>query len=421
MTTIPAASAALCDDCGEPLTADPRFVRWCPACGWNARPGGAPRSAGAETAVELRFLAAARTSARLRPQRDLAWLATVLVAGLVHLLTLGVTVGGVDLLVTGHLPAKAVGLVLLCVAFSLRPRLGSLRSFRRNQVTLDRDQAPAFYALLDEVADHLGARRVRTVALRPDYNAFHARLGLLQRPVLGLGLPLWETLDPRQRIALLAHEFGHGANGDARRSLWTGVAVRTLAVWSDLLTPAQMPVRNLVELIARWTVYPLMALLAHLVRRLAATVHRLTLRSGRQAEYLADAFSVRLAGTEATADLLAALTLGNSVAHVVRRRRNAQAGTPRRRGERAPRPEADTLWPELREYLASIPAEERERRLRVSELEGTAVDSGHPPTHLRLEFVRGLPPWPGELTPPDFADIDAELAAARREIARQLQ
>ena len=79
-------------------------------------------------------------------------------------------------------------------------------------------------------------------------------------------------------------------------------------------------------------------------------------------------------------------------------------------------------WDDLRDALARLPDSERERRLRAAALRRLRVDRSHPPTHLRIDVLRGLPAAdPALLVEPDEEQrIRAELAADYGLIARRL-
>jgi Zn-dependent protease with chaperone function len=428
--TDPVAADA-CGTCGEPLTTDPRFVRWCPACGWNAYPNRVEaRRRGDRFRRRLNRDAERRLYRRVveggsAPQATAV--GAYALAGLVHLVTLGVGVTGVVLLVGTGWPAHVVGVVLVGLSVLLRPRLGPGRRVRRRLLTVRRADAPALYGVADRVAAELGTAAPALIVIDGSYNASYRREGLRRRVVLTLGLPLWETLDPGQRLALLAHELGHGANGDARSGLWIGSAISSLEEWYRVFRPGAAPGVNrrmqygarvsrasgfaaIGEMIAM-VVMGVFAELTILVNRLLT---RLTLLSGRRAEYRADAMAARIAGPEAAARMLSALALGSAAEQVAHRRE--LASTPKKG---APRPD---FWSDLREYVASIPPSERDRRLRVCELDDSAVDTSHPPTHLRLAYVRQLPAAEPSiaLTEDELSSIDAELAATRRKVGQYL-
>ncbi|MFC1421334.1 M48 family metalloprotease [Streptacidiphilus cavernicola] len=428
------APAAPCPDCGSALTADPRFVRWCQACGWNAHPGATTATTRGDRlerrlnrAAEDRLFQRITTSGSLSPVRDGAWVAAVVLASLVHLVTLAIALVGA-LLIARH-PDSAPGLViggaLILGTVGLRPRLGTMRRVRKRSFYLDRDQVPALYRLTDRIAAELGTAPLRLICFDGRYNASYRRVGLRRQPVLTLGLPLWETLSARQRVALLGHELGHGANGDNTHGLWVGSALGCLEEWYALLTPGRrIGSRGLValgEMVARIVMY----VFAAAVMLLHRLLRRVTVLGSRRAEYLADSMAARIAGNAATAELLTQLTLGDSLAHVLQRRRfRGTRVVSRRRGEApaesAARPD---LWTALRDYLDSVPETERARRLRISELDDSATDSTHPPTHLRIAFIRGQPhPEPLILPDPaDLASIDAQLAPVLAAVAKGLE
>ncbi len=443
-TTPDAPSAALCPDCGSALTADPRFVRWCRSCTWNAYPLASTATTrrdrfdrrlnrAAEARLFQRITEAG--AAGLRPVRDASWVAATALASLVHLVTLAIALSGVLMIALDlhHQGLVILGALLVLAAVGLRPRLGTMRRVRRRAVHLEREEAPALYALTDRIAAALGTAPVQLIRVSGRHNASYTRMGLHRQPVLTLGLPLWETLSPQQQVALLGHELGHGANGDTSHGLWVGSALDCLARWYDLLVPGRhnpaagrsrgAGASGLVligELLARIVLF----VFAESVLLLHRLLRRTTVLSARRGEYLADAMAARVAGGAATAELLQQLTLGNAVVQVRQQRRLHGAGIPRRRGQAAPvlPPRAD-FWTELRTYTDSIPESERARRLVVSELDDSATDSTHPPTHLRLSFVR-LQSHPEPLVVPSAAElaaIDAELAPVRSEIAALLE
>jgi hypothetical protein len=62
-------------------------------------------------------------------------------------------------------------------------------------------------------------------------------VGLRRRRVVHIGIPLWFTLEPQPRVAVLGHEVGHFVNGDLRRSLLVGSSIDTLIELVQALTP----------------------------------------------------------------------------------------------------------------------------------------------------------------------------------------
>ncbi|MET8546296.1 M48 family metallopeptidase [Kitasatospora sp. NPDC004799] len=326
---------------------------------------------------------------------------------------------------------RCAGAAVLVIAFTLRPRLGRVP---RDGNVLDRASAPALYELADRVAAGIGAVPVAAIQVTDEFNASYGLVGLRRRPVLRLGLPLWEVLDDRQRIALLGHEFGHHVSGDRRRSFWLYSAFVALAGWYDMTRPGRWQ-REEVSLLVR-----LGAIVGAVVLRGVAWLllqglylfDRLTSRAGQQAEYRADALAVRVGGSEATRGMLATLLLGDAAGTAVDRIRAEQRRRPRtvRRGRgRSPEapeapeaPSPELLWERLREHLASVPATERERLLRLSARERTAVDASHPPTHLRIALVDRAEARPAAVTATaaEAGAIAAELALYRTRIATDL-
>ncbi|MER5350545.1 M48 family metalloprotease [Kitasatospora sp. NPDC002551] len=423
-----------CPACSAAIDPDPRFTAWCPACEWNLVPAEEAAEECAKNAkVVARERAASERTERLfeevvagrtgTTRRD--WLAASALAAPVHAVTVVVAGAALWLLVTGNTPLRCLGALLLAVAFLLRPRLGRVPS---GAGVLSRADAPALYGLADRVAAELGAPPVGVIRVDEDFNASMAVVGLRRTSVLTLGLPLWEALDDRQRIALLGHEIAHRVNGDNRRGLWLGSAMRALAHWYDLARPRERTrggygVVALLSLIGDYLGNAFLHLVSRLPYRAYLLLDRLTARAGQEAEYRADGLGARVASSEAAGGLLRTLLLGPAAGTVTMRLRAEIQSRPRSgRRDAAAGPDADALWPQLREHLAAIPPLERERLLRRSRQDGHAVDASHPPTHLRLALIAQRPPLPATVTCPrsEATTIAAELAPHRTRIARTL-
>ncbi|MFI8458688.1 M48 family metalloprotease [Kitasatospora sp. NPDC085464] len=464
---------APCPRCDAELTSDPRFTAWCPGCDWNLVPGedAAPEPTRRERAAAARSdrLFEDQLEGRPSPTARRDWLLASVAAGLIHLVTLTLCCLGIWLVVAGTTVQRCAGAVVLVIVLALRPRLGRVP---RGEDVLDRTRAPALFGLADRVAAEVGAAPADVIVVDDDFNASYGLVGLRRRAVLTVGLPLWETLDDRQRVALLGHEFGHRVNGDHRRSLWLHSAVSTLAVWYDLARGGRNGGWGSAVEVGesdgpRYDGTPLLvklgAILGAAVLRAVAWLmyqglllfDRLTSRAGQQAEYGADALAARVGGSEAAHGMLTALLLSRSAGTAVsriraeeRRRprtvRRGRGGTAERPGQppeqpgqsartseqpgqRSPAvPEPprgpEALWERMREHLASVPATEHERLLRLSARDRAAVDSSHPPTHLRIAVVRqaGARPAAVSVSAAEGAAIAAELAPHRARIAAEL-
>jgi hypothetical protein len=118
-----------------------------------------------------------------------------------------------------------------------RPRFGRVPKYATKVTPAE---APELYRLVGDVAAALSAP-VPAVYVEEDvFNASASRVGLRRRPVLVLGLPLWNVLSAQQRVALLGHELGHFVNGDPRRGLLVQPAVGGLQRLDAWLVPVGM-------------------------------------------------------------------------------------------------------------------------------------------------------------------------------------
>lgn len=403
------AAQMACPGCGASLPILPAWVTWCQGCDWNVDPSPPPKQswwdrqfsqASARTSQSL-FVKLSEAGADKPPRNSIALNA---VAVAVHLLTVVTFAAGVLILAGASgfvLPIRIIlGFLAVMAAFLVQPFW-----HRRKKPTsklLERDQTPALYGLVDQVATALGCRGLDGIRLDLRFNASIGRTRS-EGWVMTIGLPLWTTLSAQQRVALIGHELGHQVNRDQRRKLLVWGAAVSMAQWSYLLNPRGGNVRYrglaaLGELLAIALMLPLSASAAGL----AWLLNVLGSRQGLAAEYYADALAATVAGTDAAASGLERLLLAESCF----RRLEHTAKFDK---------EADP-WAELAGYAAAIPAQEIERQRRLGRLRLPAVDSTHPPTQLRADLVRKLPYRTAAVVMDagQRAAIDAELAGPLR-------
>ncbi|MEU5692831.1 M48 family metallopeptidase [Actinosynnema sp. NPDC020468] len=364
--------------------------------------------------LDARQFAAYSTTPPTRPE----WTAARagLAAGsllLVLVVLAGLVTGG--WLVLRDFPSLTIlpGLVLIAVAWALRPRLG-VEDTPWSVIT--RDAAPTLFALLDRIADAADAPAPHVVALDFEFNASASVAGLRRRRMLTLGLPLWGVLSPGQRVALLGHEFGHFVNGDPTRGLLTAPAVATPGILADMVRPSSSTTgANLAIELAERLIAPLQRLLARGFLLVQAGVLIVALRDRQRAEYCADAVSVRLAGTDAAVALLDDAVAGEALqTAIASAERAVQTSVTAHRdhpGATTWRAAADRVRPGL--DLES---------LRAESVAASTLWQGHPPSGLRARIVES---WPHqdpavELTEEDSARIDAELSRWYAKAGRDL-
>ncbi len=123
---------------------------------------------------------------------------------------------------------------------------------------LGRDYPELFKSIRD-VAHRTRQKMPVQVYLVPDVNAFVAErggfMGIGSRRVMGIGLPLLQTLTVSQLCAVIAHEFGHFYGGDTKLAPWVyktrGAIIRTVTQFSGSFI--QAPFRWYAQMFLRIT------------------------------------------------------------------------------------------------------------------------------------------------------------------------
>jgi Zn-dependent protease with chaperone function len=205
-----------CPQCAHQMRVDKRYVTWCDRCDWNVDPSPLDNTYPAwrqklEHRLADTLYRELERGAVHRPGWDAARVAAYLLSGLLLLLPLAALLGGLGLLIFYRPLWLSIPLALIAFATALlfRPRAHRLDP-EAHVVT--RDQAPRLYDVLDQIAEAIGTQRVAAVVVDTEPNIWFARIGWRFRPVVGIGLPLWIGLGPQERVAILAHELGHGRN-----------------------------------------------------------------------------------------------------------------------------------------------------------------------------------------------------------------
>lgn len=404
-----------CPACSAVVPIDPGYRTWCDQCGWNLGvEEEKPRGAIAQIYDRLgsrqgrSLLEEFQHSERLKPRLTLSKVLAYGLAGLIHLVTLALPVVGIWLVVANwpYLFFMVLGVLCLILAWMLRPRFAKMPS----QIAAP-SEVPGLYALVNRIADAIGAPPVDAITITPSFNASFAQIGIQRTRVLEIGLPLWEVLADQERIALLGHELAHAINGDSSRGLIVGSALRSLATWHYVLKPDQLwdSAAGLIG-VFMVPVNLIMAGVAKGIDWLFSLLIHLLWRDSQRAEYLADYVGATAAGSDAMIRLLNELAIGATFWNTLQRTALAAA-------ERT-----IDFFDELRNQVALVPARERERIRRVMELEQSRLDATHPPTLYRIEMLMAHPIASAKtsLSSEQSAAIDREFAPLRQRTQKEL-
>jgi heat shock protein HtpX len=125
-------------------------------------------------------------------------------------------------------------------------------------------------------------------------------------------------------------------------------------------------------------------------------------RDVQRAEYLADYLASRVSGTDSMISLLKKLHLSGAFDIVVRALRFQHTNR--------------DLFEELRFQVERVPDREIERLMRIEKLLQAGLDSTHPPTAYRIEFLEAhhSPDAKVVVSPATWERVEAELGPARR-------
>jgi heat shock protein HtpX len=403
-----------CPNCGTEIPVPAGARAWCERCDWNV---------GGETPdqdesffqrqyarISRRYAKATLEGFKATPVEDLQprWtinkaIAFGLAAG-VHLLTLTLFVTGIVIVAVGFPAFAAIfwGVVLGAFVWLMRPKPGTVPS----RDLADQKDFPALHALVNQIAKELGGRHVSKIVLDESFNAAYGVLGWHRVPVLWIGLPLWMSLRPQERVALLGHEIAHGVNRDGTRGFIIGSALNALDEWIGLLQGPFYQATTTTERVGGYFIYVLSVPFAALQSLLAQLLYL----DKQQAEYFADYLASTISGTEAIVASLRRTGCHEHLDEVLLRNAysTSQSGA--------------HILGLFRERIASLPDREWQRLARASQREGARLDASHPPTAYRIEFLTAhLVAKPRIVATDDgMRTIDAEFKAVQEILGQRL-
>ncbi|MBL9124842.1 MAG: M48 family metalloprotease [Planctomycetaceae bacterium] len=213
----------------------------------------------------------------------------------------------------------------ILIVFMLKPLLAARPKSQEAQV-LDPAEEPLLFEFVARLCDKIGS--VRPVQIRIDamVNASasfrQGWLGLLgNQLVLTIGAPLAAGLNLRQFTGVLAHEFGHFAQGTGMRltyvirsvNAWFARVVYERDAWDERLVQwgQHMPLRELQVIL--WVSRFFVWLTRRILWVLMYLGHAISCFMLRQMEFNADLYEARMVGSDtfqATAERLQLLNLG---------------------------------------------------------------------------------------------------------------
>jgi len=196
------------------------------------------------------------------------------------------------------------------IIFMIKPLFAESNE-RAEPVTLDLDTEPHLRALIAAICDQVGAPIPVQIDVDCRVNASASlRRGLLSLGqkdlVLTIGLPLASSLTARQLAGVLAHEFGHFAQGAGMafsyiiRSIngWFARVVFERDSWDDQLAEWESSAGSRTRLVL-WLARAAIWLSRKILHGLMLAGHAIACLQLRQMEFDADYYMTHVAGSEA--------------------------------------------------------------------------------------------------------------------------
>ncbi|KEO82755.1 M48 family metallopeptidase [Tumebacillus flagellatus] len=394
-----------CPECKAGLPHTPGYKSWCPSCNWNLADEEKREPANRFEKVMLQlgskmseglFREVQGRASSLKRKFTPAKLLAYAIATVVHGVTLIFVAAAAWLyyvaVTEGMVSCYIWGTVVALLAWVSLPKW---RKKPKKQHLLDRNEFSTLYKLVDDLADSMGTKRVDGLVFSHDYNAYFYSAGLGKK-YIGVGVPLLSVLNGQEKVALLAHETAHGANGDSNRGFYVSQAYENLFTWAEMIYPVSLFGNGLLGVLLM-PVLLLMRLFAYSLIWTGMGLVHLLFRDSQRAEYYADLLAMQQSGREAMESMLQKLFWTQTFQYTI---------------HKCYFNKHEDLVSLLRSEVANIPDTEIERLRRLSLREDSRLDVTHPPSAYRIELMKSVESTPRiELSPDDERALEKELSA----------
>jgi Zn-dependent protease with chaperone function len=187
----------------------------------------------------------------------------------------------------------AILLMIIAVVFQAIWTALTIKSPPPVGLPLNRKEFPELAQLIDRLAREIGVENLKRIFLVPEFNA-----SVVQIPKYGafgfadnyltIGLPLLQSVSPKQLTAILSHEFGHLSSNHSKFDTWI---YRLSIAYSKLLANSNSQDSNgaIFKVFLNWYA-PILNAYSFVLRR--------------RNEYMADRVAVKISGAGSTADAL---------------------------------------------------------------------------------------------------------------------
>ena len=407
-----------CPKCNKNYQSYPAFKDWCEHCEWNLKKdeyflnGTKPsvydrivRRIGDRYSKKL-FEEIIRQEV-VKPKHSFVSTLTVFVGVVCIVSWLLLAIAGIFLLTLyPNFFAIILGVIILTTAVYLRPFIP-----KTPEQYLTQEKVPLLFEVINEINTKLGGSSIDYLVLDHEYNASMSYAGLTRKRVLTLGYPLLYLLNKQEFVCLIAHELAHNVNNDPTRGYFHFYAADMLLNWHILISPTYAMRWDDINYLLKLGAVPLYVLMwcvSQTILGVFYIYYWMIHKESQKAEYYADFLEAKLGGKEASLSLSEKLYNGNVLEYV----QQMVVLNPGGKG----------VMEYLVEFVSTLPEKEKTRIRLLMNSVASRIDSTHPPTKYRMEFIdrKGNTEPEYVLDERKFQDIRQELYQYHTEIENKL-
>ncbi|MGB1253001.1 MAG: M48 family metallopeptidase [Candidatus Promineifilaceae bacterium] len=394
-----------CPECGADIPIYPRYSPWCEQCNWNLQPMKArrPRTPWGRFQARLgkhsdeHLFKTVNPNSLVPPRITITRAVSLLLATLIHAITIVIFYYGINAIIYNGLEGFQLARVVLLTFIAGWAGYPRFDSVPPNMVLTESADFPAVNELVERVATALNVPKP-LIMMTEQFTATFGRVGHRRQPVLCLGHPFLSILDKKELVSLVAHELSHSRDGALTRSTYVRVALTTLDRWTMLFSTKRFT--RIENDMVRWALFPITLVLYIISAPILSLTFLLEVccyRDSQLAEYIADAQSLPVGGTQHAVSLLK-----KSYYRHLEALRIAYDSAP-----------TVYKYSNLKGQLDAIPERELERVWRIAQRQQITLRSTHPSLGHRVAFLQSSEAHLAKVTVDDmlFAELHRELEA----------
>lgn len=379
-----------CRVCNSEMPVIPGYTTWCGHCGWNIDGKGQEKKNTLERFYDYlgkkwseNLLNSVKNEVKIINRISITKIAALLLSLPIYFIQILFLIAYLAFAIlfvhnfkfdiTVFITSIAIVLVIPVIVIIKKIREQQKIDEYLKDSVVSKDKFPALYTMVNKISDYLGVTEVDGIIIDEDFNASFGRYGIKKKKILTIGLPLFSILGDKEKVALISHEIAHDVNNDALIGRISGKALDILGKWYLSVAPNEIMAAVFSRFPIAILLIPFYWIISKIILLYWYLLSIISWRDSQCAEYYADYLSSTVSGSEEMISTLEKLYYSSSFYSTA---------------DNIIRYNDKNILNSFLERIKNVPQRELERIKRLIVDKQSQIDSTHPPTVFRIEFLK---------------------------------